>query len=278
VRDPMIAVVVLLIGVAAVARRRRTERPRDWMTVAGLFTWRPLRRWAPLTLPLAVLVVVNRSWPAWGLLVAAVGAAAVWVTVPGLPLLASRWVASRRAVDRYVKAVVEVHAQGAPRWLRNPYPQPKSVQLVGDNARLGVHLPPGLDRERLAEFDTRLAAALDAAQVATEPSGGRAAGWATVWVVHRRLTPGKPVDLITAPVEEECLVVGHGYRGPVLWRPDLEPGLGIFGGTGAGKGRLARWLALQWLDPAHNRRLVLIDPQGSGEWARPSRSTRGAPC
>lgn len=260
-------VVLILGGLVVAARRRRAERPRDWLTVASLVTWRPLRRWAPFTVPVVVLVVGNRVRPGAGLVAAAAVVLLAWVTFPDLPTRARAWMTTRRAMDRYLKACVEAQVQGTTRWLRNPHPVPKRAELVAGNVRLEVQLPPALDRERLAEFDTRLAAGLDAAQVATEPAPRRPAGWVTVWLVHRQLAPGKPVDLVHAPADEARVVVGHGYRGPVVWRPDLEPGLGIFGGTGAGKGRLARWLALQWLDPAHNRRLVLIDPQGSGEWA-----------
>ena len=262
----MIVILLIVVGVVLARRSKTGDAPRDWLTVAGLLTWRPARRWRSLIA--AVLVVAVGHLP--GLLL--VGALAA-LTRPWWPAERA-WQRACGAADRYVSACVAVRAQDGSRWLDNPYPRPRAHRLVGANVELEVRLPSGLDVDRLREFDTRLAARMNVAQVQTAPHPDRPAGWARVWIISKQLTPGAPVEIVQAPSAPHLITVGHGVHGPVQWDLNEEIGLAIFGAPGAGKGRLARWVALQWLDEQHGRRLTIIDPQGSGEWTPLARHPR----
>lgn len=173
-----------------------------------------------------------------------------------------------------MRAVVEVNVQAAQRWLRSPYPRPRRTRVYDGVAEHDVQLPSGMDLELLAGHASRLAAALDVAQVAVEPHPTRPAGWARVIVADRLVQPRRPVPVVSAPADEGVLQLGDGVRGPVMWDLDDEVGLAVYGAPGAGKGRLARWLAMQWLDETHGRHLTIIDLQGSAEWTPLGRHPR----
>jgi hypothetical protein len=90
-------------------------------------------------------------------------------------------------------------------------------------------------------------------------------GLARVEVLNRVLAPGRCLDNLRPPALEHQLTVGYGFDGPVHFDLDNEVGLGIFRATGAGKGVLARWVAVQAVTAGHE--LWVIDPQSSGEWS-----------
>lgn len=264
---------VLLFGfVAWLVLRRRGKGARgprrDLLTVVSLVTWRPLRRFLPLLAPAWLVLVVGRVAGLLPLAAAAVAVALLWSDVVLLSRQAGRWFVAQCHADRWLKAVVEGEIQGGPRWwFRSPYPVPASARVDdAGNVTLTVAVPPKMSVEQLAKRVDELGAALDAQALVIEPDEAKPMSRATVHVMYRRLEPGRPVEVVAAPDVEQLIRVGDGMAGPQYWDVDAEPGLGVFGGTGSGKGRLARWAALQWLDPRYGRRLLLIDPQGSGEW------------
>lgn len=250
-------------------RVRSGGNRRDPWTLIGLSTWRPAWRYRAVTVPGVVVVVLLYLRDDLAAVALVGGLAAFWA-LGWLDELIAEETARARALgvaDRFLLACVESKVQGTNRWLRTPYPTPVAARPVGDNVELTVHIPPAMDVERLSTFDEMLGASLDAQALRIIPHVDRPLSHATVEVLFRPLRPGFPMTNVCPSPTEELICVGQGFNGPVWWKPDLQPGLGVFGGTGSGKGRTARWIALQWLDPRYNRRLVLIDPQGSGEWS-----------
>lgn len=270
-RYPVIPATIALFVVLRWGKRRVRSggHRRDWVTLLALSTWRPMWRYRA-----ACGVVIAVGWMLYArhtiAAAVAVGAlVALWLA-GWLDGVISAELDRARAwgvADKFLLAAVESHVQGTNRWLRAPYPTPVAARTVGDNVELVVRVPPAMDVTRLQTFDELIGAHLDAQAVRIIPNPDRPLSHATIEVLFRPLRPGFPIDDVCVSDVEEAICVGVGFTGPVWWRPDLEPGLGVFGGTGAGKGRTARWIALQWLDPRFNRRLILVDPQSSGEWS-----------
>ncbi|MGE0733112.1 MAG: hypothetical protein AB7Q92_34150 [Acidimicrobiia bacterium] len=262
-------ILFLLAGVVWFLWRRSKSTaaaPRDWLTVAGMFTVRPVAAAAPF---LAVAVGAVAAVAAFGQLaplIVLAGLAVVYGLAPDAHAQAVGWWRRGWAARQLVRAIVEVRCQADARWLRCPYPMPKRTTLAGPAVVHDIALPPGMDRAALEEFTGRLAAAMNVAQVTVEPHPTKPAGWARLWVAGELVQGRRPLPIVAAPDEEELIALGDGLRGPVCWQLDDEVGLAVYGAPGAGKGRLARYLAVQWLDERYGRELVVIDLQGSAEW------------
>lgn len=241
--------------------------PRDWLTVASLYTTRPLAALAPVMGVGAALLAANVLLGQLGPVAVLAALALLYGLLPDAHVRAAGWWRRQWAARRFVRAVVEVRCQADSRWLRCPYPMPKTTTLLdGGTVRHDVLLPPGMDRPALDGYASRLASAMNAAAVTVGPHPAKPAGWCSVLVASRLVQARRPLAVVHAPDNEGLIGLGDGLHGPVHWDLDEEVGLAVYGAPGAGKGRLARWLALQWLDDRHGRELVIIDLQGSSEW------------
>jgi hypothetical protein len=241
--------------------------PRDWLTVASLYTTRPLAALAPLMGVGAALLAANVLLGQLGPVAVLAALALLYGLAPDAHVRAVGWWRRQWAARRFVRAVVEVRCQADSRWLRCPYPMPKTTTLLeGGTVRHDVLLPPGMDRLALEGYAGRLASAMNVAAVSVEPHRSKPAGWCEVVVSAELVKARRPMPVVAAPDAEHLIALGDGLQGPVHWHLDDEVGLAVYGAPGAGKGRLARYLALQWLDERHGRELVVIDLQGSAEW------------
>ena len=170
--------------------------------------------------------------------------------------------------DRLLWSALEAGVRSPqPRLARSPYPLPLRARMYGRNCRLTVRVPAGMDVPMLAEAAPLLGAGCQAQAITVQPWPQSPLAYADIDVMYRRLQPGRRIETVEAPDAEGEIMVGLGMAGPVVWELDDEAHLGIYGPSGAGKGVLARWVALQWVDPAHGRELVIIDGQGAPEWA-----------